>query len=558
MKLFSLLVYFLCLLCNTLPLTGQDLATVQDQLKPVATGKYTYRQEIKTIDEGMVQYLVVAVDSNGKETETLYHFSLADIDHNTVRSLTKKDVIVIQLLVSGKQKLIQVLKNGGDKVSYANELQLFATDSENGDVLESEIKSLIPKAVEAEEKRLSLSGYEAHKHWLTENIGDVELPGKQIIQKVSPGEIAGKLTVTQTVNAKNKSNGSLSEFNLATLNPNSVGYRISGDEFIIRAETRRAINGIRYFENDEQKNYKKELKIYANSISNGKDIYKVLKAIIPLAETAFEESAPDISTSDGALGYINSTIATVGAGEVTLSQNLSFQENGARFTLTETAPDKSTDYQYHFNFADLNANTIDYDGQKQRLFVTLPTKKKVNFIQTTRNGDLQNYTDDFKIYCNTIEEAIIATRALKTLVAHYEAKMEALTYPATSLPKTVETLGTLLPKVTIGEDTYDLFIELSDPETQTVKVTTVFSNLKKSVETVQEFSLKNINPGNCNIVVKGKHVLAELNTKHLEKIVKTYVDGDIKPYQYKVAIETPGIEAARQIVGLVKNSIEKL
>jgi hypothetical protein len=115
-----------------------------------------------------------------------------------------------------------------------------------------------------------------------------------------------------------------------------------------------------------------------------------------------------------------------------------------------------------------------------------------------------------------------------------------------------------MTKVKIGEDTYDLFIELTDPNTHTVKITTVFSNLKKSEETIQEFSLKDINPKNCKIEVKGKHVIAELNTNHLEKIVKTYVDGEIKPYLYKVEIESSNIESARQMVELVKNLIDKL
>lgn len=558
MKPFPPLIHCFLLLCSTSLLIGQELTPIQEHLQTVATGKFNYRQELLALDEGMVQYSAVQVDDKGRETETQYNFSFSDIDANTVRALTKKDVIVIQLLVSGKQKLIQVLKNGGDKVSYVNEIQFFASDSENADLLETAIKNSIPKAVQAEENRLSLSGYEAHKNWLLENIGDVELPGKQIIQKVEAGTIPGKLILEQTVNAKSKSKSTRTEFNLATLNPNSVGYRISGDEFIVSAATRRSINGIRYFENGEQKNYKKELRIHATSISNGKHIYKVLKAAIPLAETAFEASAPDLSTSEAALSYLNAKIASVTSGEVTLSQNLSLQELGGQLTRTESAPDKSTDYQYEFNFADINGNTLDYDGQKDRLFVALTTKKSVNFIRNTKNGELQNYVDDLKIYCNTIEEAILSTQALKTLVTQYEAKMEALTYPTTSLSKTVQTLGTLLPKVTIGEDTYDLFIEVADPETQTLKVTTVFSNLKKSVETVQEFSLKNINPKNCTIVVKGKHVLAELNTKHLEKIVKTYVDGDIKPYQYKVTLEARGIEEARQIVGLISSSTENL
>ena len=218
---------FSCLILVFAFSKAQEIQRIQDNLQTVETGKATLRQELKELDDTLVQYTEVQVDSKGREKETIYTFSFADIDENTVRALTKKDVIVIQLLSNSKQKLIQVSTDGGDKISYANELQFLASDSENGRQLESSIKALIPSAIAQDEKRLALSGYRDHVVWLSENIGDVELPKKQIIQKNSIGEVDGKLLLDQTFNSKNKSKNELREFNLATLNPNSVGYRIS-------------------------------------------------------------------------------------------------------------------------------------------------------------------------------------------------------------------------------------------------------------------------------------------------------------------------------------------
>lgn len=539
--------------------SAQDISTLSKQLYTVETGKYTFRQELKDFGNGLFNYSVTQVDSKGREAETQYNFSFADIDVNTIRALTKKDLILVQMLVSGKQKLIQVVQDGGDKISYASEFDFLATDSENGNVLEGILNGLVPKAVELDEKRLSLNGYNAHLKWLLDNIGDVELPKKQIVQKATTDQdVKGKLVLEQTFNAKSNSKSELSELNLAILNPNSIGYRVSGDEFTITAETRRGISGIRYVEDGEQKNYQKTIKLYAKSITNGKDIFKVLRAAVPLAEEAFENSQPNVASNDAALQFLNSTIASVEVAEETLTQNLTIQENVAQFKLTETKPDESTTNVYRFNFSDINANNIDYDGQKDRLFVLLPTKKSVNFLQDVENGELQNYTDNVKIYFNTIEDAVVGAKALKALSAIYEKKMDGTSYATTSSSTAVDQLKKILKKVKIGEDSYDMFIELTDPKTHTVKITTVFSNLKKSEETVKEFSLKDINPKNCKIEVKGKHVIAELNTNHLEKIVKTYVDGEIKPYQFKVEIECLGIEEARQVVGIIESISEKI
>lgn len=137
---------------------GQSLTTIEEVLNTVEAAKATYRQNMKQLDDGLVQYSVVEVDSKGKETETMYRFSLSDIDDNTVRSMTKKDIITVQLLVEAKQKLIQKITDGGDKISYESELEFMATNAENGSQLEKAIIALIPGAVAYDQKRLSLRG----------------------------------------------------------------------------------------------------------------------------------------------------------------------------------------------------------------------------------------------------------------------------------------------------------------------------------------------------------------------------------------------------------------
>lgn len=544
----KMLSLFSCLFLVIAFSKAQEIQRIQDNLLTVETGKITFRQELKEVDDNLVRYTEVQIDSKGKENETVYNFSFADIDENTVRALTKNDAIFIQLLSNSKQKLIQVLTDGGDKISYVNELQFLASDSENGRQLENLIKGLIPSAIAQDKKRLALTGYNDHMKWLSEHISDVQFPHKQIIQKTKIGAVVGKLVLDQTFNSKNKSNNELRELNFATLNPNSVGYRISGDEFIVTAETRRGLKGIRYVEEGIQKNYTNEVAFYANSIINGKDIYTVLKALIPLAEETFEKNQVDVSSNEKALEFLNGAIAKVTTGEVSLAQSLSIEDNVAQLELTEAEPDKSTTSVYRFNFGDMNANNIDYDGQKNRLFVTLPTKKAVNFIRKTENEELQNYTKELQIHFNTIEDAIVGTKALKSLTTHHETKMESNSYVYSSVPNAIADLKKLMQQVRVDDESFDLFIELIDGNGNMVKVTSIFSNQKKSVETIQEFSLNDINPKNCSIVVKGKHVQVVLNTKHLEKLIKTYVDGDIKPYQYNISIESTGIEEARQMI----------
>jgi hypothetical protein len=559
MKNITTVLSLLCIFFTNAQTLDTDVSNLQDILQTVETGKHTFRQDLSLTTDGLLKYILHQEDAKGRGKEIIYHFNFSDIDINTVRDITKKDLIQVQLLIGSKQKLVQITSDGGNKISYTNQFHFYAKDSNNANAIVAAIKALIPDAITLENKRLSLKTYQDHLNWLLENVDAVELPKKQIVQKLETGtQFKGHLTLKQSINIKSNSTSKLYTLNLATLNPNSVNYKISGDELTISVETRRNIKGIKYLENEKQKNYTHQLKIYATSITNGKDIFKVLKAIIPLAEEAFNTNRPNITSVANAVLFLNNACKEVTTSEETLTQSIIIDANVITFTVTETHPDKSNDYQYLFNFADISENNIDYGGNKDRLFVALPAKKSAKFIKNSKNGEAQNYTQKTTMFFNTIEEAIIAKEACRFLVKEFEKKLDAQTYKYSSVQKSVEDTKKILGKVTIGEDAYDVFLELTDSQANIVKLTTVFANLKKSKETILEFSLNDINPKNINIVVSGKRVWTELNTKHLEKIIKTYVDGAIKPYLFKVVIEAKDIESARRIVNIFKATTAQL
>lgn len=524
---------------------------VESLLTTVETGKLTLRQDLKLASDGLLVYTVHQENTKGKGTEVIYRFSFSDIDLNTVRSITNKDLIQVQLLVASKQNLIQVTSNNGDKIAYNKSLFLYAKNSNNANDIVEAIKALIPEAKKLEKNRLALKTYQDHLKWLLENIQDVELPNKQIIQHLEINSTFNtSIIFNQSIHVKSKSVSNVYTFNLATLNPNAITYKISGNELIISAATRRNVKCIKYITDGKQKNYVDDIKIYANSITNGKDIFKVLKATIPLAKERFKVSRPEVLSISQSIGFLNKAMENVTTIETRLTQSLSINDNVTTFKLTELDPDKSVDYEYNFNFADVNGNNIDYSGIKDRLFVTLPTKKAVKFIRNSKNSESQNYTNKTIFFFNSIEDAVIGTEALQNLVKLFEGKISTQSYTYTSVRAAIADIKDKLSKVEIGEDVYDVFVELLDPNTNTLKLTTVFSNLKKSKETILEFSLSDINTKNIAIVVSGKRVRVELNTKHLEKIIKTYVDGEIKPYRYKVEIETKDIESARRIANI--------
>ena len=70
---------------------------------------------------------------------------------------------------------------------------------------------------------------------------------------------------------------------------------------------------------------------------------------------------------------------------------------------------------------------------------------------------------------------------------------------------------------------------------------------KKSIETISDFNLKDINPSSITMETSGRNVIVTATTYYMDKIIKFYQDGEIKNYQNKIEIEANDIENARSI-----------
>ena len=548
-------IYFLCLSflfpANVISQNFKEgINDIAANLESVEASKVQYSQELKDISSGYAIATITEVNAKGDTEVVNYEFSFADIDINTVRTITKKDVIMVQLLINGKQKLIKKIEDGGDKVGYVDELHFYAKDIDNGRAIVDAVKRIIPINETVEKNKLSLTTYEDHLQWLIENVAEVDYLKKQYAQKLSnDGQLNGYAKLEVTESAKSKSESMAYEFNFAVLNPNSVNFKISSDEFYIEVENRRSIKSIKTFENNIQGNYTNSLEFYASSVENGKDIYKVLKAIIPLAEEAFLKNKPNTSTRTNAIDYLNNVIASISTEDKAMTQSIK-NDCVTNFTQKITTSKGVDDTVYTFNFVDINKDNIEYDSQQDLLFVELFTNQKSKYIKFVQNGEMQNYKDGIKLFVNSIEDAMIAKDAIQTIVN--DCKSSINDYSNLSEAQCLNQLSEAIGIVKINEDNYDQSIELIDEAAKTLKFTKIFSNTKKSEEQVFEFGIKDINSKSIEMTTSGKNVIVEMSTKYFEKIIKTYEDGEIKSYGNKITIEASTVENAREIVSLLQ------
>ena len=523
---------------------SHTIEALSNELKTVESGKYQYSQKIQVNQPGVVSLELNKTALKDGETSTMsYEFNLADIDINTVRTVTEKDIINVQLFVDKKQNLIRVMENG-EKIYFKDEIFLQASDIENGRAIEELIKTSIPVAEKITESRLSLTTYDEHIAWLSKNIKDVNLIKKQYAQSMSgfgdyPGKIEYKVSENNGKSAKNE----VFQFNASTINPNSLLFKVDGEVLSVALETSRKLKTIKYFKEGEQQNYTSNIKVVCESVELARDFQIVMKELIALSKTKFKNSLQKVSSITDGLNIINKITDEVIVNENKTSQNLD-GDCVVIFKQDFENSSKNSINEYIFNFKDLNKNSVNYTTKGQEVLLTVNTKGGKDFIKHTEDGEQKNFDKELMLYTSEVEDAIVVKNAIQEVIELCNKQDKE--YKNLSKTEKLEVLKTQLKKITINDVTYEQNMK-SDAEGLSMSYKKTKITAKKSIETISDFNLKDINPSSITMETSGRNVTVTATTYYMDKIIKFYQDGEIKNYQNKIEIEANDIENARRI-----------
>ena len=528
---------------------AQDFNAIADEisnnLQTVTSGKKEYQQELNVISPGVASFDITQVDSKGNTHKTTYEFNFADIDKNTVKPKTKKDLIVVNLYASKKQKLIKKTIDD-ERVSYVDNFQIYATNIENGRTLADLIKKAIPVSKSILEKRLSLSGYNDRLDWIVSHVGEVNLGDKQFTQSLSVNDkFPGSMNfekITQSGKTE-KDNNFL--FNLSTLNPKQINFEIKGNVFGLKVNTKRNLKVIKKLENKNPKSYTNTFTIVCNNIEEARDLQKVLTDIIPLAKEKFEKSIPTTSNLNNGYETINSLVNVVDEGTGKYEQNFE-GDCVVKFTINGETSKKTYTEEYDFNWMDLNKNQIKIVNKGKSLVLDVKTAGGKKFIKHLKDEKLNNYTNGFKIYVPGIEEALIVQKTMEKMIDICVENDKKAGNTPMNFSQAINLLNDNVKSFEEAEISYEQSIELQDNNKVLHYKKTIVGS-KSSKDLIYEVNLEDLNPKSVNIKVTGKKVSVEVKTNHLEKIIQFYKDDKIQAYQNKFEIAAPDIETARKI-----------
>ncbi len=526
------------------------------KIQTVQNSKLTFTQNLVSEAPGVIKFNLVSTDSKGKVKEREYEFNLADIDINTIKPVTSKDIIQVQLIANNNQKIIKEIIDH-KSISYLNRINIYASNIDNARKISNLLKKNVPVSHEIVKNRLSLNSYDDRLEWLKRNIVNVDLIERNYAQSLSLNQTdVGNVTIISTLSKSKSSKTTHYQLNLSNINPNSIFFKSNGSEFLLKLETKRRLKSIKVTEDGEHKNYINKIEIQCNSVENARDLQKVLQDIIPLANNKFNENLPKVNTVNEGFGLINEKINTITSLKLTSQQ--SFTPNCvSTFTKMEETSKNKNDYLYDFNLIDLNKEDIEIEIKGISIYVVIKTVAKQKFIKFSRNDALQNYTNNLVFICNSIEDAFLSQYVLKKIIGlcneSYKNKASL-----TSKTNALEKLQKSIQSVQLDKLTYEQKLEPVETGGENVlRFTNIEVSNKKSKNNVQEFNLSDINSKSVKIKISSKKVMVEFLTNYQEKIIKTYVGGEIKKYTNKVAIYCNTIENARDNASLLKFLTEK-
>jgi hypothetical protein len=528
-----------------------------NSITTVKTAKFTYEQELQFENTSVITYGHTKTSLKGVVKVYQYELNFADIDKYTVRETTIKDLIVLNVKIKNGQKLIKTYE---DNIAngYADEMSIVAENIDHARELREIIEKAIPLGEQILLNKLSLDGYDMMIKWLEDHVVDAAYDSKSFNQSIhSDPDYKGKLVFNLIETSGSSSVQSDYTFNLADINPNTLNYKISGNQFSLIFETSRSHNLIKLVKAGETKPYVDNIQIRTNNVEEARDIKTVIDLIIPLAIKEVEDDMPVLNTKEEALNALNGFTKTISFGTETYEQSL--QANClTSYENTIISESKSTQSAYAFNLMDVNENVIDYKISSSKMFVEVITNDKMKLMKVMKAGELAPYDESFKLYCEDAENARRLKYSIKESIekCRNEYMYEV---PEGDFEDKINWLIGAIAEVRVGAKTYNQSAEkIMDGEEILLKLSKVEITEKGGTEKIYEFNFTDINPRNINYSISSKTISVALETNFREKIIKYYKDGEIQNYEEEFEIVMNDVEAARNVIKAFKDIIELL
>lgn len=521
-----------------------------DLLQEVPTKSYTFDQQLSWDEEFPFRLSFTQNKEGKKSTEsTSYEFSLKDIDLNTIRVQNQRDLMVVRFFIDNRQKLIRVFEDGEQK-KYISELEIMASDADNGRAIETFFKDAV-KLAEKIETPCSVASFEESLTWLKENIQTFSINETTYDQAFTVDKEQPTIVRYTLAERGKKTIENHYKFNLADLDSKKVTMKISNTEVFIETTTKQN-NKYIYFEKDgTQGNYANSVQFMVNDFEQAKCMLTILAEAIKKSEAKVKGNLPEVSSLQQGLDLLKENVVEVASGDKKISQEI--EASCVNVYSVTTVPGKGdpVEEKFNFNLSDVQDKTTDINVRGKAITLGFETGRD-KLVQPFKNGEIQNYRNDISIMASDPENVKMLAHLLPAIV---KLCKEQPAFEATGEVKgNLEWIQEQLSSTEIeGLDQSIQMIEDTDCKWQ---FRTIEQGKKEDKEEVFEFNLIDLDEKGLKFKITGKNLAVEVNSAKATKNIKYYENGEPDDYQGAFLIQMNNVEEARKMMAVFEQSIK--
>src|SRR4030042_6899252 len=364
-------------------------------------------------------------------------------------------------------------------------------------------------------------------------------------------ELCGINIKAVKIDKKGEERVNRNELYLSDVDENAIKFKVTGKFITVSLETKNSQKFFRYYEGDEFKSYASSVDIYTDQVDKA-------RALVD----AFKERLKDCSQQDKSWGSLNESLEWMAKSISTTTRggteyNQSFSYDGVKNHLAvfnrkfNDSKGNEVNEVYSFNLADVDPGKVNLVVSGKDLSIELDTKNNEKYIRISKNGDIQNYDNDFAIHVSSLEEARNMIQAFKYSIPlcnpvykSFSDVNQALTY-----------LKQNIREITSGGNNYtQLFDYESKPDGMATFISKRTDSKGVTIENKYQVYLNELEP-KMKLSVSGKDVLLELNVKDKQKLIKTFKDGELQNYSGQIEVYSVDIESARELANAFNYAI---
>lgn len=517
---------------------------ISSELKTVKTSSSEWKQTLQT--NAKQPYIVLletsGADKKGQPLNYVYELNLVDLDPSSVKYEIKKDEMQVKMKTLKKNAFIK-LKEGQQKISYTDEVAVYAGEIENAKELVASIQKAIPLAKKAMEETIKIgSTFSNLTDWLKANV-NVSTSGSDSFKQsltFQDGFNNLKAKLSHQRSEKGKLDEEISDFNLADLDGSSVDMGISGEWIYLEIPTKSKLKYIGFTKSGKAQNPEKSVKMYFNNVEKAREGKLVFEKLLPTAAPVSEQLKPAYKSMANGLDLLKKAVRKTEETEQSITAD-------CQTILAFNASGKSEEYRFFWGDIDEASPEIKVSGKSYGL--SFNTKDKQKFIEVWKNGEKQSYTNSAEFIADDIETIRYIPALLNQLIPDCRKSLKQLQVKS---GQEVDYINTRLK----SSKNLDKIAsqDLVSPEKCKLNFTKTTTGSKSAGKFRYEMLVSELSTSSTQLEVSGSNVYVTVTTGNKEKTIKSFKDDVPSDFVNEIQIECEDLSSAREI----KESMDRI